>query len=454
MQLRQAFGVSRGEVAAFVGAGGKTSLLVGLGYELAEDSWRVLATATTRIPVAQLDLYPCALPYDCGAATISAALSEHQFVFLYDRSSLRGDTVRGPGDEWMRSLLDSVDSDVLLVEADQAQGKPLKAPYGDEPRIPPDTTLVVPVASLAALGKPLDAEHVYNHNAIVERFGFVENSAVKSPWLAQVLRDEQLGLRHVPPKARVVIFLNRTPKRGFLRGRARMIARLSLQNPRIQAVALGEVRGAQPVYEVQRAVGAIVLAAGANASGMVSPMRGIRCPLRQVTEVMVRSRISHIRVAAGACASQARKAVKPLGIKVVASRARSPQDRARGKGGRDLGFVSDFPKDLHCGGEELAALKLGIRAMPEHVAAVMLVKGDHAQLTPRTIYHLLTAFARDEGDLLLPRLEFGISQPLLIGRRHWQNILALGRRDNLADVIEGSRAQLTHVDIRRRALAV
>jgi hypothetical protein len=36
MKLRQAFEIVPGDVVAFVGAGGKTSTLVTLGYELAE----------------------------------------------------------------------------------------------------------------------------------------------------------------------------------------------------------------------------------------------------------------------------------------------------------------------------------------------------------------------------------------------------------------------------------
>ena len=218
MQLQQAFDISPGDVVAFVGAGGKTSLLVGLGYELAEAGWRVLATATADIATEQLGLYPHAMRYDSGAQAISEALSRHQFVFLYDNNSWRSGFVSGPQEEWTRQLLDSVDSDVLLVEADRSRGLPFKAPFGDEPWIPSETSLVVPVASLAALGKPLDEDHIYNPRALTERYGFVENSPVRSPWLAQVLRDDAHGLKNVPNQARVIVFLNRTPERGYLRG--------------------------------------------------------------------------------------------------------------------------------------------------------------------------------------------------------------------------------------------
>ena len=452
MQLRQALDISRGDVAAIIGAGGKTTLLVGLGYELAGIGWRVLATATARIPIEQLDLYPCAMPHDRGARAISDALSEHQFVFLYDRSSRLTDTICGPGDEWTRELLDSVDSDVLLVEADRASGMPFKAPYGSEPWIPPETTLVVPVASLAALGKPLDDAHVYNPTAMVERYGFVENSPVKSPWLAQVLRDDKLGLKHVPAGARVVVYLNRTPERGFLRGRARMIARLSLQSPRIQAVVLGDARGAEPAYEVQRAIGAIVLAAGDKADKMLTSKTGGRPRLTRVTDMLMRSRISHIRVAAGSRSREVRAAVKPLGVKVVTSRAgRSQRANANASPGRDE-LPAGFPDALLLHGEALAALKAGLRAMPSHVAAVLVALGDQSRMQPRTVYHMLTAYARGAGDLLVPQLDDGIGQPLLVGRRYWRDILALKRSDDLGVAIARYQDQLALVDVRSRAL--
>ena len=72
-----------GDVVAVIGAGGKTSLIVGLGYELAESGWRVLATATFPFAAHQLELMPGALPIGAGPDAISDALTEYKFVFLY-----------------------------------------------------------------------------------------------------------------------------------------------------------------------------------------------------------------------------------------------------------------------------------------------------------------------------------------------------------------------------------
>lgn len=262
MKLHQAFEVVRGDVVAFIGAGGKTSALVGLGYELLDLNWRVLATTTATIQVEQLHLIPYAMPYNAVPEQISAALSEYGFVFLYDR--IQDGKVYGVPIAKIKHLIDMVDSDALLVEADDAEGMLLKVPLPNEPAIPNETSLVVSVASLGVLDQPLDENHVYNPQAMIDEYGFYPGSSVRSPWIGQILRDEGMALRNIPEKARVVAFINQTPVDGYLRGRARLIARIALQSPRLEAVALGAVRANEPVCEVQRSVGAVVLAAGSS----------------------------------------------------------------------------------------------------------------------------------------------------------------------------------------------
>jgi probable selenium-dependent hydroxylase accessory protein YqeC len=424
MKLKQAFELVRGDVVAFIGAGGKTSLMVSVGYELAEAGWRVLATTTTHLSEDQLALFPATLPSDANAQVISQALSEKQFVLLHDE--VRAGRVYGPTLEWTRQLLDSVDSDVLLVEADDAGGLPFKAPFADEPRIPLETSLVIATASLSALGAPLDKDHVYNPQAMIDKYGFVENSPVKSPWLAQVLRDEELGLRGVPQNARVLVFLNQTPERGYARGRARMIARLSLQSKRISAVALGSVRGVEPVHELQRPVGALVLAAGnspsQDLSTMLQPWERGQTALARVTEQIIRSRIDHIRVVTGHGARDARQAIKHLGVKVAHNRS-----------WKSGGFIS--------------SLKAGLESLPDHVAAVLAVPGDQARIQPKTIYQVLSLYARCDGDFLIPRYRRRSGYPVLIGRNYWAEILKMPRHYDLPAIAEHFGTAITFLDV-------
>lgn len=424
MKLKQAFDVTRGDVVAFTGAGGKTSTLIGLGYELSEAGWRVLATTTTAISDEQLALFPYAMRYDVGARAISDALNEHQFVFLYDK--IRRGQVYGPAVQWTPQLLDSVDSDVLLVEADRSEGKPFKAPYDDEPIVPLEASLVVPVMSLSVLGKPFDEEHVYNPDAMTAKYGFVENGFVKSPWLAQILRDDELGLKGIPDKARVIAFLNQTPERGYFRGRARMIARLALQSERIQGVAYGSVRSAEPVHELLRSIGAIILAGGQSVRmgqpKVLLPWGENSTIIEHITDQLIRSRINHISVVTGYNADEIKTLIKPLGVKVVHNRAYKT-------------------------GEMLSSLKAGLRTMPDNVAAALIVLGDQPRIQPKVIYQLLSAYAKGAGDLLIPSYKMRRGYPILVGRQYWAELLKLRCTETLEDLLTTYHNDVTTIKV-------
>ncbi len=424
MKLHEAFEITRGDVVAFIGAGGKTSTLVRLGYELADLKWRVLATTTTRIAEEQLKLFPYAMPIDAGNAAISEALNRHRYVFIYETVS-KG-KVYGPDPAWLPTLLDSIDSDVLLVEADGARGLPLKAPYQHEPVIPPDTTLVVPVASLAVLGQPLDGNHVYNAQAMIDRYGYYPGSRIKSPWVAQVLRDESLGLSGIPEKARIAAFLNQTPATGYLRGRARLIAQLALRSSRLNSVSLGMARSANPVHEVQRPVAAVVLAAGLSRRmgqpKVLLPWTEQKTIIEHIVEQLIRSRIDPITVVTGHHADEVKSLVKPLGCKVVFNRA-------------------------YRTGEMLSSLKAGLRALPENIAAAMIVLGDQPRLDPRVIHQVMTAYAENASVIVAPSFEMRRGHPIIISRRLWPELLALRGDAQPRDVINAHADQITYVNV-------
>lgn len=424
MKLQRAFEVVRGDVVAFIGAGGKTSTLVGLGYELQQAGWRVLATTTTRIGQDQLQFMPYTMHYNAGSEAISAALTAHGFVFLYDE--IRDSKVYGPGVEWIPYLLDTVDSDVLLIEADGARGLPLKAPHEHEPVIPAEASLVVPMVSLAVVGEPLDEEHVYNPKPIIDKYGFQPGSLVRSPWVAQVLRDEELSLRGIPDEARVVGFINQTPEKGYLRARARMIARLALQSGRFHSVVLGSVRGMEPVYEVQRSVGAVVLAAGMSTRmgqpKVLLPWTERRTIIEHIVEQLIHSRIDHIVVVTGHNADEVKALVKPLGARVVFNR----------------GYKT---------GEMLSSLKVGLRALPEHVAAGLVVLGDQPRLQTRVIYNVLKAYAEGAGEIVAPSYQMRRGHPILIARRFWPELMSLKRSAAPRDVINAHQDSIAYVEV-------
>ena len=211
-----------------------------------------------------------------------------------------------------------------------------------------------------------------------------------------------------------------------MRGRARMIARLSLQNERIKAVALGSVRGAAPVFEVQRRVGALVLATGASPCKdrdrmLLSAERG-RPVIAQIAEIALRSRIDHIRLVTGARAAEVRAATRHLGLKAIHDRA-------------------------HQSGGAVSALKAGLRSLPQPLSAVLVLPGDQARLQPKVIYHILAAYARGEGEFIVPRYRTRSGYPVLIGARYWSEILKLPRQSSFRAIAQRFLDEITFLNV-------
>lgn len=230
MKLFEALRVTHQDVIAFTGAGGKTSALVRLGSELHQAGWRVLATTTTRIGEDQLSLFP----HSVDEHTVERDLEQYGYVFAY--SAVREHKAYGFPPEILSNLINRLTPDVVLIEADGARQKWLKAPYPHEPVIIPETTLVIPVVSYLSVGQPLDEAHVYNPQAIADQLGCRIGDVIQAEWVAAVLSNADMGLKGVPERARVIGLINAVGEATL--PQARVIARMALESPRLQAVLI------------------------------------------------------------------------------------------------------------------------------------------------------------------------------------------------------------------------
>jgi molybdenum cofactor cytidylyltransferase len=426
MQLQAALNVRRGDVIAFTGAGGKTSALFRLGSELLGAGWRVIATTTTRIAAAELDIVPGSLRIsenNLRREAITRTLNQHGFVFLY--TGISGDHVLGLAPDQIAQLTDNVDSDVLLVEADGSRGLPFKAPYRHEPLIPDCASIVVPVVGFDALGELLDAAHVYNPQAMIERYGYAPNTRIKAPWLASVLRDPELGLKGVPDAARIVALINKVPGSSYARSRARGIARLALRESRIQAVAFGSVQGAVPVFESQRRIAAIVLAGGLS-SRMGQPKVLMPWDGRPIIQVIVdklkRARIDDIVVVTGHLAGKVRAALEGEPARLVHNAA-------------------------YREGDMLSSLQAGLQAIGPEMSACMMVLGDQPQIDPRVISDVLSAYAEGRGAIIAPSYQKRRGHPIVIDRQFWPELLDLPPSGAPRDVINAHADRIGYVNV-------
>ena len=151
---------------ALVGAGGKTSLMYALAREMVAHHETVVTTTTTKILPPKSDESPwlILLEDDPELISLAAHLSEWGHVTVAQSLDHSSGKLQGVSADIIRRCLDVAGR--VLIEADGAAGRPIKAPERWEPVIPDFVDLVIPVVGLDSIGKPATEEWVFR----LERF--------------------------------------------------------------------------------------------------------------------------------------------------------------------------------------------------------------------------------------------------------------------------------------------
>lgn len=187
-------------IIAVVGAGGKTTLSNYIGKSLAGMGRRVLFTTTTKI------LKPEDNPLYLGAAENIRSFGPFMTAA---KSMLSNGKLEGYKPEDITAISGLGLFDDIIVEADGAAHKPVKAPNEVEPVYPSSADLIVGVIGLDCISQPVNDQHV--HRAAL--FSGVTQAAFGEPIASQhIIRliSHPEGLfRHAPVNASRVVLLNK-----------------------------------------------------------------------------------------------------------------------------------------------------------------------------------------------------------------------------------------------------
>lgn len=96
----------------------------------------------------------------------------------------------------------------VFFEADGSRRRPLKAPADHEPPVPAPVDVVVVVAGLSGLGRPLDDSCVHRPGRFAALAGCLPGACLTPDLVARVLTHPDGGLKNVPAGARRVVLLN------------------------------------------------------------------------------------------------------------------------------------------------------------------------------------------------------------------------------------------------------
>ncbi len=413
---------------ALVGAGGKSTILTRLAQEAAAAGHRVVVTTTTHLWIRQFAAFPRTALVASRADAIAKARQTAPGEILALAREVRAAEARVAGlpPSWVDALREH--ADVVLVEADGARERPLKAPASHEPAVPERTTHLVVVAGWHGIYKPLDAVWVHRPERFAQLSGLSLGAPITPAALVRVLRHPEGGLKHRPPHAHVSVVLNQMDRETHLR-LARRMANDLLRTAAVSEVILASARAQDPIWEVHGRVAAVLLAAGEGkrfgGAKQVALWRG-KPLIVHVLDALAQTPLAKIVVVVGAHANRVRPVVEAW---------------ARQHPHVPLNIV-DNPRWAE---GQSTSVRAGLAALGP-VSAAIFPLADQPRITPDLIHALIQAHRRTLAAAVVPRYGGRPGAPVLFDRRVFRQLAALQGDTGGRALLHAYASDLVHVD--------
>ncbi len=384
--LRRALRLGDAPQVAFVGAGGKSASVFALARQFDRP---VLVTTSTHFAVEQLKLADHQQVVNRASDLEKLSAGSLPAVTVITGSETSEGRVSGPDQSSLATLSGFARSHSLplLIEADGARRRALKAPAAHEPAIPPFVDAVIVVAGLSALGQPLSEEWVHRPERFAALSEIKIGDVISLDAIGKVLLHPEGGLKNIPAKSLRIVLLNQaeTPK---LEGAARGLAQNLLAA--FDSVWVGALQHSPDLTAVIEPVAGILLAAGDSQrlgkSKQLLEWKG-KPFVRQVAETALAAGLEPLLVITGADAIATEAALAGLPLWVV----RNPDWRDG----------------------QSSSVKVGLAGLPNRVGAVLFLVVDQPQLPVALIEALRAEHASSLAPIVAPMVDGHRSNPVL-----------------------------------------
>jgi molybdenum cofactor cytidylyltransferase len=302
------------------------------------------------------------------------------------------DRVTGPNDEILQALSDFArkNSLPLLIEADGARLRALKAPADHEPAIPNFVDAVVVTAGLSGLSKQLTDEWVHRPERFAELNGLQMGDEITQQALSSVLLHEEGGLKNIPQGARRIALLNQadTPElEAVALGMSRKL--LSFY----YAVWVGSLQNSPDLSAVHEPIAGILLAAGESKRlGQPKALMDWKGKsfVRQIAETALVAKLDPVIVVTGSDAESIEAELRGLAVTIVRNK--------------------DWQR------AQSSSVKAGIAALPSGVGAALFLVVDQPQLSVPLIEQLIAQHAHSLAPIVAPLVDDHRTNPVLFDR--------------------------------------
>lgn len=178
-----------------VGGGGKTTVMNELAAAWAACGRKVLALTSTHI------LQPADGSFAADAAAVHNLWQQGRYAVIGTPELSTGKLTAPPQDLYEALQLQA---DVILCEADGSRHHPCKVPAEHEPVLWPDSDIVLAVAGMDALGRPL-AQACQRPQLAAELLGCGAEKILDEQMLAALLLSEQGSRKNVGTRTYYIV---------------------------------------------------------------------------------------------------------------------------------------------------------------------------------------------------------------------------------------------------------
>ena len=378
----------------FTGAGGKTTALFQLARQSKEKL--ILATATTHMGKWQTALADHHIIVDQNASSIQ--LPEQGVVLITGEiKDNRTLPISNNTLYWLREI--SKKNNVrLLIEADGSRQKPIKAPAEHEPPIPDFADMVIYVAGLSGLQKPLDKDNIHRPEIFSKLTGLALNKAVSPEKLINYLVHPQGALKNIPSSAKKIALLNQADTPQLQSIGSQMAEKLMNV---YDAVLVGSLQ-TDKLYRVEKTAG-IILAAGTSKrygeTKQLLDWKG-KTFIRQVAETALQAGLEPVVIVTGSHHAEVESQLRDLPVHVIYNAAYEQG--------------------------QSTSIKAGLQALPRHAGGAVFLLADQPQIPVEVIRALTESHASEGQAILAPLvLEERRANPVLFDRVTFPDLMGL-----------------------------
>ena len=421
--LTDALGLGEKALVAFVGAGGKTSLMRRLSYELYQAQRRVAVAATTRLGSYEVaDFWNASRLMEGREDVIDEVLDRAVTlarVPLFYSDVLKDEKLKGITLYSAEKLYEKVD--FLLVEADGARDASFKIPRAHEPVLPASTTHLCIVVGSEVFELPPEEGLFFNFEELRKLVDFPEEEVTPPETFRKLLFREDGYLRHARPPRKTFLLLNKVDSAD--RVQALLPVGGELFHPALENIILTSAEPGVPSVCIDNArdrIAALVLAAGKSerfgGQKLCEPLDG-EPMIRKVVRQALESKLDSVCVVVGHEAARVRECIDILKSHTALMTIEN-KSFAEGMG---------------------RSISEGISAVSQWADAVMIILADMPGIDTDLIDAVIDAYKKCNARLCYPVAGGRPGHPVIFRKDFFPALMKLAGDEGARKIVEENR---------------